>query len=153
MSTSATPIQVPDINVRWPGDATNPMEIDLLDHTYTSNYYAAKMPSLLANIYTCLTKKLIAMEKMVSESATRDCLATSAFPCLIAQYRHLLQQSHEIYKLDQENKSQFEKVLNDKYALLEQSTQNLACHVDRALIAIRNENQELFILMQNMVNS
>jgi hypothetical protein len=44
------------------------------------------------------------MEKLVSESATRDRLATAAFPGLIAQYRQLLQQQHVIYKLAQEDK-------------------------------------------------
>jgi hypothetical protein len=63
------------------------MEIDLLDPSYPSNYYVVKMPSWLANVYTSLTEMLIAIEKLVSESATRDCLATAAFPGLNVQYQ------------------------------------------------------------------
>jgi hypothetical protein len=41
----------------------------------------------------------------------------------------------------------------NQYALLEQSTQNFACQVDGALIAIRQKSQELFTQMQNLVNT
>jgi hypothetical protein len=41
----------------------------------------------------------------------------------------------------------------DQYTLLEQSTQNFACQVDRALIAIWQESQESFTQVQNMVNT
>jgi hypothetical protein len=129
------------------------MEINLLDPSYPSDHYVAKMMSWLANIYTGLTEQLIAMEKLVSESATRDCLATAAFPGLIAQYWQLLEQQHAIYKLAQEDKSQFERMSYDQYTLLEQSTQNFACQVDGALIAIRQESQESFTQIQNVVNT
>jgi hypothetical protein len=66
MSTSATPNQVQDVIVQWHGDATDPMEIDLLDPSYLSDHYVAKMPSWLANIYTGLTERLTAIEKLVS---------------------------------------------------------------------------------------
>jgi hypothetical protein len=42
-----------------------------------------------------------------------------------------------IYKLAQEDKSQFERMPYDQYSLLEQSTQKFVCQVDGALIAIR----------------
>jgi hypothetical protein len=67
------------------------MDIDFLDPSYQSDHYVLMIPSWLANIYTGLTKRLIAMEKLVSESATRERLATAAFPGLIAQYRQLLE--------------------------------------------------------------
>jgi hypothetical protein len=102
------------------------MEIDLLDLSYPSDHYVATMKSYLVNIYSGLTEWLTAMEKLVSESANRDRLATTAFPSLIIQYRQLLEQQHVIYKLAQEDKSQFEKMSYDQYALLEQSTQNFA---------------------------
>jgi hypothetical protein len=79
-SAFATPNQVLDVIVRWDGDATDPMEIDLLDPSYSSDYYIAKMLSWLVNIDTGLTERLTAMEKLVSELVTRDCLATAAFP-------------------------------------------------------------------------
>jgi hypothetical protein len=41
-----------------------------------------------------------------------------------------------IYKLVQEDKSQFEKMLYDQYALLEQRNQTFAYQVDGALFAI-----------------
>jgi hypothetical protein len=63
------------------------MEIDLLDPSYPPDHYIMKVLSSLMNIYTGLTERLIAMEKLVLESATRDCLATVAFPGLIVQYR------------------------------------------------------------------
>jgi hypothetical protein len=88
---------------------------------------------------------------LLSESATKDRLATAAFPGLIAQYRQLLDQQHKIYKQAQEDYSQFERMSYDQYALLEQSTQNFASQVDRALIAIRQESQESFTQMQNMM--
>jgi hypothetical protein len=47
------------------------MEIDLLDPSYLSDHHVAKMPSWLVIIYTGLTERLIAMEKLVSEEATR----------------------------------------------------------------------------------
>jgi hypothetical protein len=49
-----------------------------------------------------------------------------------------------IYKLAQEDRSQFEKILYDQYALLTQSSQNFAYQVDGALIAIREERLESF---------
>jgi hypothetical protein len=129
------------------------MEIDLLDPSYLLDHYIAIMPSWLVNIYTGLTERLIAMEKLVSELATRDCLATTAFPGLIVQYWQLLQQQHAIYKPAQEDKSQFEKMSDDEYALQEQSNQNFGSQVDGGLITIRQESQELFTPMQNMVNT
>jgi hypothetical protein len=73
--------------------------------------------------------------KLVSKSATIDHLAITAFPGLIAQYRLLLEPHHTIYKLAHEDKSQFERMSYDQYALIEQSSQNFARQVDRALIA------------------
>jgi hypothetical protein len=58
-----------------------------------------------------------------------------------------------LYKLTQEEKSQFERISYDQYALLEQSTQNFACQVDGALFAIQQESQESFTQMQNVVNT
>jgi hypothetical protein len=84
MTASATQNQVPEIFVWWPGDATDPIEIDLLDPSYLSNHYVAKMLSWLANISPSFTEQLIAMEKFVSESGPRDCLALSAVPGIIA---------------------------------------------------------------------
>jgi hypothetical protein len=46
-----------------------------------------------------------------------------------------------IFKLAQEDKSQFERMSYDQYTLLEQSTQNFACQVDGAPIVIRQESQ------------
>jgi hypothetical protein len=71
-------------------DANDPMEIDLLDSSFLSDYYVAKMLSWLANIYPSLTEQLTAIEKLVSELATRDRLSTAVFPGLIVQYRQLL---------------------------------------------------------------
>jgi hypothetical protein len=119
MSASITPNQMPDVIVWWYGNATNLMEIDLLDPSYACDHYVAKMPSWLANIHTVLTKRLTAMEKLVSESATRDRLATATFPGLIAIYQYLLEQQHAIYILAQEDKSQFENMSYDQYILLE----------------------------------
>jgi hypothetical protein len=153
MSTSSNPNQVRDVIVRWHGDVTDPMEIDFIDPSYPSDHYVTKMPSWLANIYSRLTERLTAMEKLVWESATRDCLATTAFPGLMAQYRQLLQQQHAIYKLAQEEISKFEKMSYNQFALLEQSTQNFACQVDGALIASRQERQESFTKLQNVVNT
>jgi hypothetical protein len=62
------------------------------DPAYPSDHYMARMPSWLANTYTSLTETLTAMEKLVSESATRDHLEMAAFPGLNTQYRQLLQQ-------------------------------------------------------------
>jgi hypothetical protein len=67
------------------------MEIDFLDLAYLLDYYVAKMPSWLANIYTGLTERLMAMGKLGLELATRDYLAMAAFSSLIVQYRQLLQ--------------------------------------------------------------
>jgi hypothetical protein len=64
-----------------------------------------------------------------------------------------LEQQHAIYKLAQEDKSQIERMWYDQYILLEQSTQNFACQVDGALIAIRQKSQEWFNQMQNVVNN
>jgi hypothetical protein len=72
ISTSVTANQVRDIIVWWHGDATDPIEIDLLDPSYLSDHYVTKIASWLANIYTGLIKRLTAMEKLVSESETRD---------------------------------------------------------------------------------
>jgi hypothetical protein len=47
-----------------------------------------------------------------------------------------------ISKLAQEDKSQFERISYNQYTLLEQSTQNFICQVDKALITIRQESQE-----------
>jgi hypothetical protein len=58
-----------------------------------------------------------------------------------------------IYKLAQEDKSQFERMSYDQYALLEQSTQNIACQVDGPLITIWQESQESFTQIQNLVNT
>jgi hypothetical protein len=41
----------------------------------------------------------------------------------------------------------------NQYALLEQSTQNFACQVDRALITIRQDTQESFTQVQNELNT
>jgi hypothetical protein len=87
MPASATPNQVWDGIVRWHGNATDPMEIDLVDLSYLSNNSVTKMPSWLVNIYKYLTERLIAIEQIVSELATRDHLATAAFPGLLVQYR------------------------------------------------------------------
>jgi hypothetical protein len=92
MSVSATANQVQDFIVQSHGDATEPIEIDLLDLIYLSNYYVIKMLSWLAYIYTGLTESLTPLAKLVSESATSDCLAIAAFPSLIAQCWQLLQQ-------------------------------------------------------------
>jgi hypothetical protein len=43
------------------------MEIDFLDLAYPSDYYISKIVFELANIYTRLTKRLMAMEKLVLE--------------------------------------------------------------------------------------
>jgi hypothetical protein len=120
------------------------MEVDILDPNYPSNHYVAKMPSWLANIYTSLTERLTAMKKLVSELATKDGMATATFPGLITQYRQLLESQHAIYNLAQEDKSRFDKMSYDQYTLPKQSTQNFACQVDGALIAIRQESQESF---------
>jgi hypothetical protein len=92
MTASSTLNQVRDVIVQYHGDTTDPMESDLLDLTYRADHYMAKILSWLVNIYTGLTERLIAMEKLVSELVTRDCLATAMFPGLIAQYRKLLEQ-------------------------------------------------------------
>jgi hypothetical protein len=83
MSASATRNQVGNIIVPWHGDATNSIEIDFLDSSYRSDHYVVKMQSWLANIYSGLTKKLTAIEKLVVESVTRDRVAIAAFPGLI----------------------------------------------------------------------
>jgi hypothetical protein len=129
------------------------MEIDFLDLSYPSDHYGSKMPSWLANIYTGLTERLTAMEKLVSESVTRDHLATTMFPGLIAQYWPLLEQQYVIYKLAQADKSQFERRSYNQSDLLEQSTQNFAYQVDGALSVIQQESQESFTQMQNVVNT
>jgi hypothetical protein len=92
MSVLATPDQVWDVIVWWHGDATNPMESDLRDTSYLSNHYIPQIPSSVGNLYTCLTKWLISMEKLVSGSVIRDCLATTMLPGLIAQYHSVLEQ-------------------------------------------------------------
>jgi hypothetical protein len=111
------------------------------------------MLSSLANIYSGLTDQLIAMEKLVSESVTRDHLATPIFTSSIAQYRQLLEQQHVIYNLAQEGKSQFGRMSYDQHALLEQSTQNFACQEDVALIAIWQESQKSLRQKQNVANT
>jgi hypothetical protein len=63
------------------------MEIDLLDPSYPPDHYIMKVLSSLMNIYTGLTERLIAMEKLVSALAIRDRLVTAAFPGLIAQFQ------------------------------------------------------------------
>jgi hypothetical protein len=80
----------------------------------------------------------------VTDSATENHLVTNAFPVLIAQYWQPLEQQHAIYKLAQEDKSQFERMLYGQYALLKQSTQTCVCKVDGALITIWQESQESF---------
>jgi hypothetical protein len=90
ISAFTTPNQMRDVIVQWHRDTLDPIEIDLLDPSYPSDHYVVKMPSWLANIYNDLTERLIAIETLVSESATSDPLETSAFPCLIAQYWLLL---------------------------------------------------------------
>jgi hypothetical protein len=60
------------------------MEINLLDLSYISDHYVTKISLWLVNIYTSLTEQLTAMEKLVSESATRDRLAIAVFSGLIA---------------------------------------------------------------------
>jgi hypothetical protein len=144
MSTCATPNQVRDVIVQWHEDTTNPIEIDLQDPSYLSDHYVAKMLSWLTNINTGSTEWLPAMEKLVSESATRDRLATATISSLITQYQYLLEQLHAIHKLAQEDKSQIERMSYNQYALLEQNTRDFACQVDRAFIAIRQESQESF---------
>jgi hypothetical protein len=90
MFASKTHNQVRTGIIHWYRDATDPIEIDLLDLSFPCNHYVAKMPSWLVNIYPGSTETLIAMAKMVSESATRDRLETAAFSGLITQYRYLL---------------------------------------------------------------
>jgi hypothetical protein len=153
MSASATPNQVQDIIVRWHWEATDPMDIDLLNPCYPSNHYVAKMLSWGAHIYTSLSARLTAMERLVSESATMDCFANAEFACLIAHYRQLLYQPHAIYTLGEGIKSQFEKMSYNQYALQEQTAQIYACQVDRPLIAIRQERQKWSTQMQNRVNN
>jgi hypothetical protein len=99
MSISTTPNQKHDIIGSWHGDATDPIEINLRDRSYLSNYYIAKVLLWLATIYTSLTERLTALENLVLELATGDDLATVTFPGLIIQYRQLLDQHHAIYKL------------------------------------------------------
>jgi hypothetical protein len=60
-------------------DDSDPMEIDLFGPSYLSDHYVTKMPSWLANIYTSLTERLIAKEKLVSESITKNYLVTITF--------------------------------------------------------------------------
>jgi hypothetical protein len=127
---------VPDVNVRWHGDTTDPIEIDLLDPSYSSDYYVSKMLSWLANIYTGLTEQLTATEMLVSKSASRDRLASAVFSGLIAQDRQLLDQQYAIYKLAQDNMSQFERMSYNQYTLCEQNTQIFPCQVDGAHITI-----------------
>jgi hypothetical protein len=45
MSASTTPNQIWDVIGQWHGDATDLIEIDLLDPSYLSDYYVTKMPS------------------------------------------------------------------------------------------------------------
>jgi hypothetical protein len=80
MSASIALNQVWDDIVRWYGDTTNPIKIDLQDPSYPSDHYIAKMLSRLVNIFTGLTKRLIAMENLVSELATRERLVIAVFP-------------------------------------------------------------------------
>jgi hypothetical protein len=103
MSGSATTKVVGDVVIWWHGDANDPMEINFLDPTYPSDHDIAKMPSWLVKIYTGLSERLTPMDKQVSESATRDRLATPTFPGLIGQYLQLLKQQHAIYKPAQDN--------------------------------------------------
>jgi hypothetical protein len=128
MTTSATPNQMWDIIVQWHGDATDAMEIDLLDLSYSSDHYVTKIPSGLANINTGLIQPVTAMEKLVSELVTRHSLAKVEFPGLIAQYWPLLEKSDAIYKLSQEDKPQVERMLYNQYSILEHSSQNLAAN-------------------------
>jgi hypothetical protein len=62
------------------------MEIDYLDSDYLFNHYIAKILSWLAKINTSLTQRLMAIEKLVSESVSRGYLLMTIFPSLIAQY-------------------------------------------------------------------
>jgi hypothetical protein len=78
----STPNMVHDVIVHWDGDARDPMEIDISDPGYPTNYSVAKI-LWLANNYTRLTERLIAIEKLVLESAIRDKLASATFPSLI----------------------------------------------------------------------
>jgi hypothetical protein len=55
------------------------MEMDLLDPMYPSDHCIAMKPSWLVNIYTGLIERFLPMQKLVSELATRDHLATAAF--------------------------------------------------------------------------
>jgi hypothetical protein len=77
-------------------------------------------------------------------------VTTTSLPDAVNQ---IFKQHHAIYKLGQADKSQFDRILYDRYVLLEQSTQNLACQVDRALIAVRHQSQEWFTQMQDVVNT
>jgi hypothetical protein len=99
-----------DVIFRYNRNATDPMEIDLIDPSYLSDHYVTKIPSWLANIYTGLTKQMTAIEKLVWESPSMDRLATTTCPSLIVQYRPRLEQPDAIYKLAQENKFQFERM-------------------------------------------
>jgi hypothetical protein len=129
------------------------MGIDLVDLSYLSDHHVAKMQSWLVNVYTGLTERLTPIEKLMLESAPRDLMATATFPGLITQYHQLLGQLHTIYKLAQEEKSQFERMSYVQYALFQQTTLNSGCQVDGSPIAIREESQESFTQMQNVLNT
>jgi hypothetical protein len=64
-----------------------------------------------------------------------------------------LEQQHAIYKLAQDDISQFERMSYEQYTFIEQSSENLAFQVDGALIAIQQESQESSTKMQNVLNT
>jgi hypothetical protein len=67
------------------------MKIYLLNLASLLDYNVMKISIWLANIYTSLNQRLIAIEKSVSESLTRDHVSMAAFPDLIVQYQYPFQ--------------------------------------------------------------